>query len=182
MLPNRRERRKATGPQPDSPETKRLKVLADMTIQKQAFIDLLKLWETNGGIPKYGDYELIKRRYEQKNFACVTVANLRYRVKMMYKHGRRDLFTERDRPSDTYTAFAVTDELSPLTEDNNRNDVPVVIELDKQKLNADVRPDQQMLLVLHMIWQSSKQTQKQQQCTLKKRGLLLNARRYLMAG
>jgi hypothetical protein len=58
-LPNRRERRKATGAQPDSPETKRLTAIGNKAIQKQACKELLQIREKNGDNQKYGDYEII---------------------------------------------------------------------------------------------------------------------------
>jgi hypothetical protein len=117
MLPNRRERRKATGVQPDSPETKRLKAIGNKAIQKQAFKELLQLREKNGGNQKYGDYEIIFKKYQLKKIHCVNIPNLRYRMKNFYLKGKRDLFTETDRPSRTVDVAAVSAELSPLTVD-----------------------------------------------------------------
>jgi hypothetical protein len=74
--------RTTRGNQPDLPETKKLKVLQNKTIQQKAFAELLELRASNGGLIGYGDYKIILDKYVSKGFHCVTCRKLRYRLSL----------------------------------------------------------------------------------------------------
>jgi hypothetical protein len=136
-------RQQASGNQPDSPETKKLKKLQERTIQQQALKDILRIRAANNGKLSYGDIKHVIDKYESKGFSCVTRRNLRYRISMLDERNGL-LASEVQLPmNDVDVPPKQVDEISPLTEcttddlrDTNGNN-PSNVRISKRKANEN---------------------------------------------
>jgi hypothetical protein len=113
------------GNQPDSPETKQLKVLQNRTIQQKAFQELMDILEEKGGLLDYDDYKSIIDKYHTKGFDCVTRRNLRYRLSLAESQNSKGLMITEDFFASKHLYIRNEDNISPITEDLNNNQTVV---------------------------------------------------------
>jgi CRISPR/Cas system CMR-associated protein Cmr5 small subunit len=125
------------GNQPDSPETKQLKVLQNRTIQQKAFQELMDIREEKGGLIGYGDYKSIMDKYRSKGFDCVTRRNLRYRLSLAESQNSKGLMITEDFFASKNGYIRNEDDISPITEDLNNNQTVVSKQVSRKKDKKD---------------------------------------------
>jgi hypothetical protein len=105
----------AIAPAPDSPTTKKYKLVAECSIFKQSFDKLLTRRGANSGKRQHGDIANIAKGFEEKGFKYVTTQNICHCLKVLKDIRSLLLPTEIAKPATAATIAPTT--LSPLTDD-----------------------------------------------------------------